>query len=169
MQRTDIPLLGERLNSLAEVYEKKPVTQKAMEVWFDVLREFKTENVCGMLIGWPKTHGKFPAPADVWKALNDAAINERERIERAERGRIEREVLNMGSTPQGREAIAAIKGILARPKRTPVEHWQHVLLDPRYSERSKQFAREALSALRHRIIEREPGQDDEEVSLAEQA
>jgi hypothetical protein len=142
MQKIDIPVLGQNLNALAEVYEKKHVTSKALEVWFDTLKAFPTERIMGLLIGWPKTHGKFPTPAEVWKSCNEASIEERE--ERAQRERSVNAAPWTGSTPEGRRLSALAREIFGRPKRTAKEHWQHVLATAPEGSIGHQYASEAL-------------------------
>lgn len=164
MQKYDAQTLAQNLNALAEVFEKKPVTAKALEVWFDTLREFPTERVMGLLINWPKSHPKFPTPAEVWKACNECSIAERE-----EKAAIERRA-NTGpvewpKTEHAQRCLAMMRDILKKPKRTPIQHWEWVLSAPKGSI-GHRYAVEALADLRGRAgllaPSREPGQDDEE-------
>ena len=159
MQKTDLDLLAKQLNALTEVFDKKPVTPKALEVWFDALREFPTERVMTVLIGWSKTHGKFPTPADVWKSTNDMCIDLREAKAREEKATIERETRFMGVTTQGEEIILRIREILHRPRLTPKQHWERILNNPKAIPLAKEYAMAALSKK-----EREPGEDDERIA-----
>jgi hypothetical protein len=123
MQSIDLPQLVKELNGLAEVFDKRPITEKASRVWFDTLREFPTERVLGLLLSWPKTHGKFPTPAEVWKACNEMLIDAREekaRLERLAEPKWER-------SPRGLDFLAKMKRTLNNPRRSPTEHWKHVL------------------------------------------
>jgi hypothetical protein len=123
LQSIDLPQLVKELNGLAEVFDKRAITDKAAKVWFDTLREFPTERVLGLLMSWPKTHGKFPTPAEVWKACNEMLIDAREekaRLERLAEPKWER-------SPRGVEFLAKMKRIINSPKRSPMEHWQHVM------------------------------------------
>jgi hypothetical protein len=142
MQKIDATVLAQNLNALAEVYEKKHVTSKALEVWFDTLKGFPTERVMGYLIHWPKSHGKFPTPAEVWKLCNESSIEERE--ERAKQERVSNAAPWMGSTAEGRRVSALAREIFRRPKRTAKEHWQHVLATAPKGSIGHQYASEAL-------------------------
>jgi len=123
MQKFDAELLAKNLNSLAEVFDRKPITAGALQAWFDVLKEFKTELVMGVIIGWPKTHNKFPAPADVWKACNEVSIAEREKkVALQKRADVEWE-----RSPRGSEFLAKMRAMLRSPAPSPQQHWQRVL------------------------------------------
>lgn len=72
-----------------------------------------------------------------------------------------------GPTAHGAQKFAEIKAILRSSRRTPREHWQWVLDDPRAPEDSKRIAREVLHkaadehpAMAH-MADRVPGADDE--------
>lgn len=162
MLKTDATILANQLNALAEVYGKAAVTAKALEVWFDALKEFPTERVMGILLGWPKMHQRFPAPSDVWKACTEEAIVQRENKAAYERAQNASPRIEHYVTQRGMEVIAEMRRTLGLSKRTPEEHWLHVLESPRYGEKAKAIAKEALTKLRGYAVEREPGQDDEE-------
>jgi hypothetical protein len=152
VQSIDLPQLVKELNGLAEVFDKKQITDKASKVWFDTLKEFPTERVLGILIGWPKTHNKFPAPSDVWKVCNESGIEEREhkaRTEKAMEPKWER-------TPQGALMLKKIKDIINKPARTPRQHWEHALITQRPGSIGFEYAKKVL-----KIEDREPGEDDE--------
>lgn len=162
MLAADSKILGERLGELAEVFDRKPIAEKALTVWFNLLREFPTERVCGVLIGWPKTHTKFPSPADVWKLVNDIGIGEREK-------RAQQENKSAGFEPgvggeQADKFIAQMRVILKRPRWTPREHWEHVLDTAKSGSIGHEYAIAALTKMGARTVQREPGQDDEEVA-----
>lgn len=163
MQKFDAPQLAERLNALAEVFDKKPVSAKALEVWFDTLREFSSEVVMGLLGSWAKTHGKFPAPQEVWKALNDFSIEDRERKAKSEKAAREREIERMPRTPEGERILRLIQDGLKRPKPSPLNHWLQTAATPGLPWITSQLAKEALKKLQPLGVEREPGQDDEEL------
>lgn len=158
MLPTDFPTLRDRLGELAEVFERKAPTEKALRVWFDVLKEFPCERVAGVLIGWPKLHTKFPAPAEVWKVVNEASSFERER-RAAEEAKAEPFYPGVGGR-QAEAFIASIRKVINRPKWTPREHWERLLERSRPGSVSHRYAAEALKKLGARS--REPGQDDEE-------
>lgn len=160
MLPADSKILGERLAELVEVFDRKPISEKGLTVWFNLLREFPTERVCGVLIGWPKTHTKFPAPADVWKLVNDLGIGDRER-------KAEEENRSAGFEPgvggeQAEKFIAQMRVILKRPRWTPREHWARVLDTQPEGSIGHQYAKEALMKMGARTLDREAGQDDEE-------
>jgi hypothetical protein len=79
MQKYDVQVLGQNLNALCEVFDKKPVPLKALEVWFDTLKEFQTQHVMDAVIGWPKTNNRFPTPADIWKQVRERSGRDIER------------------------------------------------------------------------------------------
>lgn len=159
MNKIDLQLLANQLNALAEVFEKKPVSPKGLEVWFDTLRDFPTDRVISMLIAWPRTHTKYPSPAEVWKAVNEISIDIREEKARHERALIAQEHRHMGATPQGRAIIKRVYEILSKPKITPRQHWERVLANPKAQHLAKEYAKEALK--KWEPAEREPGSDDE--------
>lgn len=113
MNRSDLPLFAERLNALSEVFGKPAVSVKAMEVWFDVLKEFPAERVMDVLNGWAKFNGRFPAPAQVWEKVNSIQIDNREAKAAFERAQ---------NTAPAREIYATSPRIEAI-----CEHWRKVL------------------------------------------
>jgi hypothetical protein len=153
VQAIDAHILQQRLNELAEVFDKKPVGEKALTVWFGVLKEFPTEKVCSILIGWPKTHGKFPTPAEVWKATNDFSISAREET-----------VKRFNEEPPCAPEVAKrfmnqIRKFVAMPRIAPRDHWKRVLEKFPKDSIGHRYASEVL---RVKAVEREAGQDDEE-------
>ena len=125
MNKTDGTLLAQNLNALAEVYERKHVTAKALEVWYDTLKEFPTERIMGFLIHWPKSHNKFPTPAEIWKACNEAGSGERE--QKAMQERQENVMPWTGSTEESRRLSAKVRQLLKKPQGSPKDHWKRVL------------------------------------------
>lgn len=142
MHKTDVTLLAQNLNAIAEVYERKHVTAKALEVWYDTLKAFPTERIMGLLIGWPKTHGKFPTPAEIWKACNESSVEERE--EKARQERVMNAAPWTGSTPEGRRLCALTKEILSRPKPTGKDYWRKLLETAKPGSIGHQYASEVL-------------------------
>lgn len=128
MQRMDASLLAQNLNAIAEVFEKKPVSVKALEVWFETLKEFPTEQVMAKLIHWPKSHTRFPAPAELWKELNDKQIERREEAFVAEKALAAREEKTMYRTEQGSKIIASMKRIFADTHRLTGRELAHLML-----------------------------------------
>ena len=161
MQKFDLQPLAEALYALAEALDRKPTSAKGIEVWFETLREFPTERVLGLLKGWAKTHAKFPAPAEVWKVLNDVGVEQREQTARVEKARQKREIENLPRSESGRVVLDEIAKILRTPKRTPIEHWDHARATCPVESIGHDYALAALKILRPEP-EREPGQDDEE-------
>jgi hypothetical protein len=165
MQKYEAQTLAQNLNSLAEVFDKKPVSAKALEVWFDTLKEFPTERVMGLLINWPKAHGKFPTPAEVWKACNESSMSERESKASAER-QVNAGPIVWPKTQHAQDCLRRMREMLTKPKRTPMQHWEWVISRAPKGSTGHQYAVEALVDLRARagITAREPGQDDEEMA-----
>ena len=150
MLPTDMLVLRDRLGELADVFERKPVTDKALRVWFDTLREFPIDRVAGLLIGWPKTHNKFPTPADLWKVCNELGIDERER-----KAAIENREPEWEPSKRGEVFLQKMREILNRPTRTPRQHWEHVLKTQPAGSVGYEYAKQILKP------DREPGSDDE--------
>lgn len=117
MQKLDLPTLVNQLNLLAEVYEKKPVSEKAALVWFDTMREFPIHAVMDFLVNWPKSHSKFPVPSDVWRVVNERMIDQRETNAKAMKAQEKREVEQWVKTKQGALAIEAMRKTLGLPSR----------------------------------------------------
>lgn len=173
----DVSVLRDRLSELAEVFDKKPVGDKGLTVWFGVLREFPTEKVAGVLIGWAKSHGKFPTPAEVWKSCNEMSISEREA--KAQRENKEPIFYPGVGGEDAAKFIAKMREILRRPKWTPEEHWTMALDKYPPGSIGHTYAKAALSKVRYAkefngklsadekaLLPREPGQDDEERAAA---
>lgn len=164
MDKTSAADLGRRLNDLAEIMDRKPLTEKAVLGWFDTLREFDTGVIFGVLKGWQKTHGKFPNPAEVWKSCNDFSGEVRERQQLADKVALERTYRDIKPTDEGRHKLRQILEILKRPKMTPLEHWRKVMRTEGLPQISYDFAR-AFLAKRDVVDEpppREPGEDRED-------
>lgn len=117
MIKTDIPTLLTQLNLLAEVYEKKPVSERAAQVWYDTLREFPINVTMDFLIHWPKAHNKFPVPADVWRVVNERMIDKREAEAKAMKAQERKEVEQWVRTPQGAVALEHMRKILGLPSK----------------------------------------------------
>lgn len=152
MQKFDAELLAKNLNALAEVFDRKPVAAGALQVWFDVLKEFPTERIMGVLLGWPKTHGKFPTPAEVWKSCNELGIADREKKALLEK----REAIEWERSSHGAKFLKQIRQTLNRPSRSPREHWAHVLKTQQLGSIGHEFAKKVM-----KIEDRQPGEDDE--------
>jgi diketogulonate reductase-like aldo/keto reductase len=156
--KIDLPVLAKQLNALAEVFDKKPVTPAALEVWFDTLREFPCEQVMTLLISWPQSHHKFPVPAEVWKSMNEWAIDRRERKALIER---QQPAFHPGvGGAKAEEFIAKMRATLNNPAFSPLEHWQRVYDKQPAGSIGRKYAEEVLKK-KGVIEEREPGSDDE--------
>lgn len=157
MTRIDIPTMAAQLNLLAEVFERKPISEKAALVWFDTMKDFPIERLTGLLIEWPKTHIKFPAPAEVWKAMNDLGVSQREQRARAEN----RATFQPGVGGEKAQAfIASIRSEIGRARWTPLDHWKRVYATAKPGSIGHRYAEEVLS-MRGALTEREPGEDDD--------
>jgi hypothetical protein len=161
--KIDLQVLANQLNALAEVYERKAVTPKALEVWFDTLREFPCEQVMALLIGWPKSHHKMPVPSEVWKAMNEWAIERREHKALLE-SRTPAFHPGVGGA-QAEAFIAQMRKTLNNPEFTPLEHWQRVHDRQKPGSIGRRYAEEVLKR-RGVILDREPGSDDEPAEKA---
>lgn len=166
MTRMDIPTMAKQINLLAEVFDRKPVSEHAAVAWFDALRDFPVERVTGILIAWPKYHAKMPVPHDVYRECNERNVAEIEAKARAEAQKNRREFHPGVGGRQAEEFLKQIRGVFKRPRWTPVQHWERVLRDAPEGSIGKRFAAEALKELRGRrgekAVEREPGEDEEE-------
>lgn len=164
MHKYDAPMLAEALNSLAEVLERKPISARALEVWYETLKEFPAPRVIGRLQSWAKGHAKMPVPMDLWRPLNDEAIDAREAEAKVHRVMRQKEIEGLSMTAQGQRVLEQIKAVLERPKPNAAQHWQQVLATEGLPWISHELARRALAKIgpRERVIEREPGSDDEE-------
>ena len=159
MIKADIPTLAKQLNSLAEVFDKKAITPGALEVWFDTLRDFPCDQVMGLLIGWPKSHAKMPVPAEVFKTMNEWAIDQREKKAASEN---KRDFYPGVGGKQAEAFLAQMRATLNKPKWTPTEHWQRVYERSAPGSIGRKYAEEIL--MKKGLIqqsEREPGSDDE--------
>lgn len=163
MQAFDSKVLAERLSDLSEVFQAKPVSEKGLSVWFNVLREFPTEKVCGVLLGWARSHNKMPSPNEVWKAVNETSIVEREKKAEEER-KAAPFVPGVGGA-QAQKFIERMREVLKSPKWTPVEHWKHVLKTQKKGSIGYEYATKALimkGVMEDPMKSREPGEDDEQ-------
>lgn len=155
------PQFAAALNALAEVFDKKSVSAKAMELWFDTLKEFDTNRVLGLLNSWAKMHTKFPAPSEVWKALNEESSVRRERVAEAEKKVFAREYQH-ASTPHGAACMAKVREMLSKPKPTPLQHWTRIRNDQDATPIARRYADAFFTRYGQPAMEREAGQDDEE-------
>ena len=112
MRPTDAAALLQTLSGLADVYGARAVSEKAVKVWIDVLREFPVERVTALLSGWPKANARMPVPKDVWIVLNDERTDDIERRNAAEKAQEKREVQRMFD-PRVKDAnLAKIRAIV---------------------------------------------------------
>ena len=146
MKTYDLAQLGTSLNALAEAYDRKPLSVKAVEIWFETLKEFPTARVMGLLASWPKYHGKMPVPSEIWKALNDIALADRERIADSEQAEARKPVM-FSRTTGGKRALQDIKSIMSEPKLSPREHWHRNLSTKPPESIGYEYAVEALKIL----------------------
>lgn len=153
MQKLDAPLLASNLNSLCAVFDRKPIAEQALAVWFDSLREFPTDLVMAVVIAWPKHNSKFPVPADIVKLVNDRSSRERER-----KAYLDKKEFHPGvGGARAQEFLARMREMLKKPKFSPREHWERVLATAPKNSIGYRYASEALNGRR---THREPGEDD---------
>lgn len=163
MHKNDMGQVGESLNSLAEVFGKPPVTVKALQVWYETIKEFEARQVLGLLNNWAKTHGRFPAPNELWKGCNEIASISREREAQADKEAVAKAWNGAERTEYGAQKMAEIREILSRPKPSPYEHWKRVLKTPGLPDVTYRAAEDFMARRATQgQAPREPGQDDEE-------
>lgn len=78
MTPIDIPMFTAAVLELADALGHRAPTPAGMTVWLQTMKEFPFPDVRTQLDAWAKRSTKMPAPADLWKACNDART---ERIE----------------------------------------------------------------------------------------
>lgn len=155
MQKFDAPVLAANLNVLCAVYDKKPIAEQALGVWFDCLREFPAELVMGAVISWPKHNNKFPSPAEIVKLVNDKSSRERER-----KAELDKKEFHPGvGGAKAQEFLSKMREILNRPRFSPKEHWERVLASAPKESIGYRYASEVLNSKKPKT--REPGDDDE--------
>ncbi len=103
---------------------------RAIEVWLDTLKEFEGNRILALLNSWPKTHTKFPAPSEVWKALNDDATHKREAVAQAEKKAFAEGGQRLVRSAEADEDWRQMLELLKSPKPTPTQHWQKVIETP---------------------------------------
>lgn len=148
MKTYDTTQLAQFLNGLAEAYDRKPLTPKAIEIWFETLKEFSTDRVMGILHGWTKRNTKFPAPAEVWKVVNEITIDEREKQAASER-QDARAPVRFQKSEAGKRALAEIKSLMG-PKPTPRETWHRCMSLNAPGSFEYEMAVAALAKLNHK-------------------
>ena len=112
MRPIDAPVLMQSLSGLADVYGTRAVSEKAVKVWLDALREFPVERVTGLLSGWPKANARMPVPKDVWVVLNDERTEEIERNAAADKMRERNEVARLFDPRIKNENMARIRNMI---------------------------------------------------------
>ena len=165
MLKHDAAQLAESLNGLAEAFDRKPLTQKALEIWFGTLREFGAELIFGLLSTWPKQHSKFPVPAEIWTIATSIGTGDRERSAALEREVNKRPLTFTVPTETGKRLGAALKAAVQHRKKSPIEHWTGLLARSKPGSIGHEYATQALAILdRKRRKDREPGEDMEEAA-----
>lgn len=122
MHANDMPVLGEKLNGLADVFGKQHVSKAALGVWWDTIKEFDHNEVFGVLGYWAQGNSRMPTPADVWKVLNERRTSNLEEKARQER------LVNTGRavpsgyhpTHEGKALFSVIRAWMNGPRR-PIE------------------------------------------------
>lgn len=193
MNKTDFLTVVERINGLAELYGQKPPTQKAIEFWWEAIKGYMQGDVLGALDDWMRSKPKMPMPSDI-VALTASKLSDRiESQAAADKAQEKREIAQMGATKGGRRVLEMLRDFLSEKQNRPrgwnslqvVEcyeagtplYFAHPITKERvyYGEkvRSANYAwhLDALKKLgidpraRARLPEREPGQDDEEITV----
>ena len=177
MTKTDMPALTERLNALAETFDRKPLGEKAVITWFQALREFPWPQVSDALDLVARTKTRFPAIADVFNPLSDRAITDREAAAVEDKRRMVHQTARAFSGPseEGRAALAMCKQLLAQDKPSP-RAWADDILDRFLDDRpmpngnpvSDLQARLACEALGHDYREVKALRDDARTRNREQ-
>ena len=173
MTRDDVPALSAQLNALADVYDKRNLTPQAVQVWVDTVKEFPAFRVISLLIEWPKVNAKMPTPGDVWKKLNDRAIDDREAQQQTERAMYENGAQAFVNNLQGRAITSRLLQGINTAKKDGKAWARRILVA--YADKPEsvnwlqlEYAREAMGLdVRTGMAkgyEREPGQDDEELA-----
>ena len=130
MNSTDFKDLVPRLNALCEVYDRKPLTDAALKVWWEALEPVSAFGAHQVLGNWARTRSRFPLPGEVYEAANNFDIDRRERVVAEERATIATEERHIGATPQGREAMRLIREVIAnKAKPGDAKDWARRILD----------------------------------------
>lgn len=128
MLPTDLPAFTERVNALLEALDRRPLSERAMYVWFEALAEFPTRDVFAELDEAPRRLTRA-TPNELWKALNDrrTARLEAEAKANAERARRERQGVT-SATPIGRLALEQLRRAVAPGKQASTA-WATEVMD----------------------------------------
>ena len=164
MRTFDAAPLSTSINALAETFDRKTLTPKALEIWFDSLKEFPTDMILGLLKSWPKAHGKFPTPAEIWAIANNIQIAERDRAAAQLQAQAKQEV-RFERTEAGSRAMAEIRKLARHRKPTAFAHWKSVLEKSTPDTIAYRYAAQAIAMLGHKYRMRQPGDDDEEIAV----
>ncbi len=134
-----------RLMDLAEAFDRKPPSDAALRIWRETLESLPVRPVTLALQSWSRSKTKFPAPAEIYGAANDADAEEREKRIEEEKVRHVVEIRHMGATPQGRRALKMIRDLIAKKVDAPHDPraWARKILD-RYVDGDKTVADIAL-------------------------
>lgn len=128
MTASDIPMLAASLDALADTFDKRRPTKEAVKVWFDALRNQRTEFVMDALNAWAGKFSKMPFPADVLRDCSDR--EQRESSARAlSTPRVDRFIAEAGvSTPRIEECRSHMRELVNLPRK-PGKEWAKRLLD----------------------------------------
>ena len=124
-----------RLADLAEAYDRKPPSDAALRIWRETLEPLPLRPVTIALQAWARGKTKPPAPAEIYTAANDLAIDDREHRVESEKSLHASQFRQMGSTPRGREALRLIRDLVAAKVTKPDDSraWSRRILD-RYAD-----------------------------------
>jgi hypothetical protein len=113
-----------RLMDLADTFDRKPPSDAALRVWAETLGSLPVRPVLAALQGWSRSKTKFPAPAEIYAAANDADAEEREKRlaeDKARGGNLSRKALYAGFRNSDTELGQLILSMEAEKKKPPVQ------------------------------------------------
>lgn len=158
----NVSQLASALGDLAEVFGTRPVSDRAVTVWYDALKDLDGQTALDVIYDWPKTGTKFPTPADVRQRVSARISREIERRAAEENAR------NTETTAQwiNRSADPAVKIALKhwfqdlklKNRGINRDTWWQTRLLARYGrgEATKKIERDMLRKLYHCAPEQIP-------------
>lgn len=112
MRSTDKDQFADAVRDVVETLGGRSPTDRAIEVWFDALKEFPVNDVLSALYDYAKFKSKAPAPADIRKIVTDR-ISERLEEQSAEAAKESRKP-DAGFEPAVGRAVSQWKEDLAK-------------------------------------------------------
>lgn len=108
MNKTDVPGLSTALTKAFLAYGRNPPNAEMLTAYFEVLQEFAMADVLRVIGDWPKTQPKSPTAAELYKLLNDRAIDGRERQAERDRAEFAQGYRKLGASPAGKAALKSL-------------------------------------------------------------